>query len=140
MLQSPLTLPASRGILPVLALLWCFQAEAGPAIAPGDLALRHDIQRFADAGVISGPVTTWPLAWGPIAADISALDRTQKLPAGVLQSLARVRARAQWEMQIDQLHLDAHLSVAEKPTRMRSFADTPRETGEIGGGVDWIGN
>ena len=139
MLRSPLTLPATRGILPVLALLWCFAAEAGPAIAPGDVALRHDIQRLADAGVISGPVTTWPLAWGPIAADISALDRTVELPAGVLQSLARVRARAQWEMQLDQLHFDAHLSVAEKPTRMRSFADTPRETGEIGGGLDWTG-
>ncbi len=33
-------------------------ALAGPAIAPGDLALRHDIQRLADYGVLSGPVTT----------------------------------------------------------------------------------
>ncbi len=124
----------------MLALLWCIQVEAGPAIAPGDLALRHDIQRLADAGVISGPVTTWPLAWGPIAADIFALDREAELPAGILQSLARVRARAKREMQIDSLHFDAHLSVAEKPTRLRSFSDTPRESGEIGGGLDWIGD
>ena len=123
----------------MLALLWCFQGEAGPAIAPGDLALRHDIQCLADAGVISGPVTSWPLAWGPIAADISALDGQDELPADVLQSLARVRSRARWEMQIDTLHFNARLSVAEKPTRMRSFADTPRGAAEIGGGLDWIG-
>ncbi len=42
---------------------------AGPSIAPGDLALRHDIQRLDDYGVLSGPVTTWPLSWGPILSD-----------------------------------------------------------------------
>jgi hypothetical protein len=26
---------------------------AGPSMAPGDLALRHDIQRLADYGVLS---------------------------------------------------------------------------------------
>ncbi len=139
LLQSSLTPVAGRSALAAIALLWCMSAVAGPTIAAGDIALRHDIQRLADAGVISGPVTTWPLAWGPIAADISTLDRTVEWPAGVLQSLARVRARAQWEMQLDNLHFNAHLSVAEKPTRMRSFADTPRETAEIGGGLDWIG-
>jgi hypothetical protein len=124
----------------VLALLWCIEAWAGPAIAPGDLALRHDIQRLADAGLITGPVTTWPLAWGPIAADISALDRQQELPADVLQSLARVRSRANWEMRTGHLRFNARLAIAEKPTRIRSFADTPRESGEIGGGLDWTGD
>ncbi|TDJ32894.1 MAG: capsule assembly Wzi family protein, partial [Gammaproteobacteria bacterium] len=140
LLQSSLTPVAGRSALAAIALLWCMSAVAGPTIAAGDIALRHDIQRLADAGVISGPVTTWPLAWGPIAADLRALNRQQELPADVLQSLARVRARAQWEMQLGNLHFDAHLSVAEKPTRMRSFADTPREAAEIGGGLDWIGD
>ncbi len=43
---------------------------AGPSIAPGDLALRHDIQRLDDYGVLSGPVKTWPLSWGPILSDL----------------------------------------------------------------------
>ena len=140
MLQSPLTLPAIRGILLASTLLWSFQASADVNIAPGDLALRHDLQRLADHGIISGPVTTWPLSWGPIAADILALDRDEDLPAAVSQSLIRVRARANREMQIGQLQFNAHVSITEKPSRMRSFSDTPRESGEIGGGLDWIGN
>jgi len=129
-----------RGILPAFALLWSFQTEAGPIIAPGDLALRHDLQRLADHGIISGPVTTWPLAWGPIAADIIALDREQALPADVSQSLYRVRAHINRETQIERLQFNAHVSIAEKPSRMRSFYDTPRESGEIGGGFDWTGD
>ena len=41
-------------------------AQAGPFLPAGDIALRHDIQLLADHGVISGPVTSWPLAWGPL--------------------------------------------------------------------------
>ena len=124
----------------MLALLCSLHVEAGPTIAPGDLALRHDIQRLADAGVIKGPISTWPLAWGPIAAEIRALDGWEDMPAGVFQSLARVRSRANWEMRTDHLRFNARLAIAEKPTRIRSFADTPRESGEIGGGLDWTGD
>jgi hypothetical protein len=43
---------------------------AGPSIATVNLALRQDIQRLADYGVLSGPVTTWPLCRGPILSDL----------------------------------------------------------------------
>ena len=139
LLQMPPTLAATRGALTAISLLWSLSTAAGPGIAPGDIALRHDIQRLADPGVITGPISTWPLAWGPIAADVFAVDGEVELPAGILQSLARVRARANRETRIDDLRFDARLSVAEKPSRMRSFADTPRETGEIGAGIAWTG-
>ncbi len=62
---------------------------AGPSIAPGDLALRHDIQRLDDYGVLSGPVTTWPLSWGPILSDLQIHRPTAELPTDVTDSLAR---------------------------------------------------
>ena len=34
---------------------------ADPWLAPGDEGLRSDIQLLADAGILRGPVTTWPL-------------------------------------------------------------------------------
>ena len=58
-------------IAALAAFLIALTAEgvhASPFIGSGDSALRHDIQRLADYGVIKGPTSTWPLAWGPILA------------------------------------------------------------------------
>jgi hypothetical protein len=140
LLQPSFTPTAIRCVLTTFALLWGFGAAAGPSIAPGDIALRHDIQRLADAGVIKGPVSTWPLAWAPIAADVRDVDKEAELPADVLQSLLRVRARAERAMRIDEFQLHGAASVAERPMKMRAFEHTPRESAEIGGGVSWTGN
>ncbi|MDH3431901.1 MAG: capsule assembly Wzi family protein, partial [Gammaproteobacteria bacterium] len=116
-------------------------AFAGPHISAGDLALRHDIQRLADFGVISGPVSTWPLAWGPIFEDIGNADDSS-LSQAVADSLARVKQRANWELRTDELSYSASASVAEEPSRIRSFQNTPRETAEISAGLsyttDWF--
>jgi hypothetical protein len=126
-------------LLPLLLLALHASAIAAPLITPGDIALRHDIQRLADHGIIKGPVSTWPLAWGPIVADISDIEKLEELPGDVIDSISRVRARANSAMRIDELQLNARISVAEQPTRMRSFQDTPRETAEIGAGFDYTG-
>ncbi len=58
-----------------IILLFAFVASstlASPALQPDDVGLRHDIQVLADYGVIRGPVTTWPLSWDAIAADLGA--------------------------------------------------------------------
>ena len=52
LLQSALTLAAKRILMAAIVQLWSLAAAAGPNLAAGDLALRHDIQRLADAGVI----------------------------------------------------------------------------------------
>jgi hypothetical protein len=115
----------------------CTCAWAGPNIAAGDLALRHDIQRLADAGVLRGPTTTWPLAWGPILDDLQGADAAELQPA-VVSSLTRVRARAQRETGSHRLSLNANVSAAENPTRIRSFQDTPRGEIEVSAGMGWI--
>ena len=48
-------------------------AFGGPYIPAGDLMLRHDVQRLADHGIIKGPTSTWPLAWGPILDSIRSV-------------------------------------------------------------------
>lgn len=106
----------------------------------GDMLLRHDIQRLADYGVIKGPTTTWPLAWGPILADIRSHDPSKPVPRDVLDAIARVRARASWETRTEELYFNAGASAAERPTRIRSFENTPRGRAEIGAGVSYTGN
>jgi len=106
-------------------------------ITSGNMALRHDIQRLADHGVIKGPVTTWPLAWGPIITDIRQAEKIEALPRDVIDAMNRVSARARWETRTNELTFNAGASMAEKPTRIRSFQNTPRESAEISAGVSY---
>jgi hypothetical protein len=120
-------------------LLLVAPAQAAPSIAPGDLALRHDIQRLADYGVLAGPTTSWPLAWGPILADIRDFKQTEDMPSDVVAAIARVRNKGQWETRTGEVGYRARVAIAESPARIRSFQDTPREEGEVAGGLSWTG-
>ncbi|MFQ6006943.1 MAG: capsule assembly Wzi family protein, partial [Woeseia sp.] len=124
----------------LLAIHWLTTpAFAGPYIAPGDLALRHDIQLLADYGVIAGTVTNWPLSWGAIISDIEHYDDAAALPDDVEDALARIRARARRVTRLDEVQFSSRLAIAERPTAIRSFQDTPREDAEFGIGVSWTG-
>ncbi len=114
-------------------------ARAGPFAPAGDLALRHDIQRLADYGVLRGPVTTWPLAWGPIRADLDQADATD-LPPDVADALVRVRIRAGWDTRVGELTFNAKIGGADNPTRIRSFQNTPRGEVEVSAGIGWLGD
>lgn len=127
-------------LIPLLLLALHPPTNAAPLIAPGDIALRHDIQRLADSGIITGPVSTWPLAWGPIMADIADIERLEQLPRDVIDAIHRVQARGRWATRIDEISFNASASVAEKPTRMRSFQSTPRESAELGAGLSYTGD
>ena len=122
----------------MLSALCVSAAFAGPLIPAGDLALRHDIQRLADHGIIKGTVTTWPLAWGPILADIENADASN-LPPAIVDALGRVTQRANWATRTDELTFNAEVGIADNATRIRSFQDTPRGKGEISAGVSWTG-
>ena len=118
--------------LPILAFFCFTSVLAGPNIPAGDVALRHDIQRLADYGIIEGTVTTWPLAWGPILHDIRNADATE-LPSGVGDALARIRQRASWETRSNELtctpirsrtdHCSSHSTPRSSSSRVSWVAD-----------------
>jgi len=110
---------------------------AGPYIPAGDLLLRHDIQRLAEHGVIKGPTSTWPLAWGPILDDIRDTDAVD-VPPDVADALARVRQRADWETAAREWTFNAKAGVADNATSIRSFQNTPRGKIEVAAGASWI--
>ena len=131
-----------RGPTALLALVAvpaiAVRVDAGPLIEPGDLALRHDVQRLADHGIIKGPTSTWPLAWGPILEDLREAD-VSSLPPAIADSVSRLRFRGRIETQTDLLGYKAEIGIAEKPTRIRSFQDTPRGKAEVSVGAEWLG-
>ena len=115
-------------------------ATAGPWIAPGDLALRHDIQMLADAGVIKAPVTSWPLSWGDILNDLADFDEVQSLEPMLQDALLRVRRQggAATDRDVVQAQVDAHYDTS--PGLLRGFEDRAREETDVAVSASWLGD
>ena len=113
---------------------------ADPWAKPGDLALRHDIQLLADAGVIKSPVTTWPLPWATIAADLASDPSPAAHSPAVLAARARVQRRFDEVRGLRGLQPNAELSARTDSFWTRTFEDTPREESEARVGVSWLGD
>lgn len=76
--------------LAFLSLLFINASFAAPWVEPDDLALRSDIQLLADSGIITAPVTTFPLMWNAIKDDILSVN-TSLLNDEQLQAINHVR-------------------------------------------------
>ncbi len=114
-------------------------AHAGPWIPPGDTRLRNDIERLADLGVIRSPVTTWPLSWGDIAGDVLDGAEPATLSARDRAALFRVRRLARAAIDSKEPRTGLRLATGVEPRQLRTFADTPRESGEVTAAVEWTG-
>lgn len=115
----------------LLILLPALQAPAEPWLAPGELALRHDIQLLADAGVLRGPVTTWPISWPDVERDISSATLPAGASAALHQSFERVRSAAREASRSGFTGLGLRAAGSKDPDELRTFAADPREQGEL---------
>ena len=97
-------------------------------LLPNKLQLRHDLTLLADAGLIQGPITTWPLA---VSTDLHSLP--ESTPAHLSDAAFRVRAAMAQEGSW------VGASAAHEPIALRSFADAPRSDGEVAVGYRWSG-
>jgi hypothetical protein len=123
----------------VLAGLTMTAAHADPWMAPGDEALRSDIELLADAGILRGPVTTWPISWPDVARDVLAAEETG-LAESTVRALMRVRRRARSESSVGFAGMGVRVRGAYEPSTLRDFVDTPREEGELGMRASWLGD
>ncbi len=126
----------------LLSLILCFDiaAAADPWAAPGDMALRHDLQVLADAGVLASPVLTWPISWSTIQNDLDGYRAAdQPLRAYVANALERVRRRLAAVRSADGIELETHLAANSSQRWFRTFESQPREEFEAGAGASWIG-
>ncbi len=106
-------------------------AAADPWLAPGDVQARQDIELLVDTGVINVPVTTWPIPWGSIAAEMATVDPSKLAPAQQLayaRLLAGVRA-----VRAGGSHLGYELAGAPGRPALRWFKQAPRGK-EVAGG------
>jgi hypothetical protein len=125
----------SAGLLALLQ--WAATpAQADPWLAPGNEALRSDILRLADAGILRGPVTTWPISWPDIARDVNGITASE-LDAGTAASLRRVQRMAREAAGLGFSGGGIRVAGASETQRLRSFADSPRD--EISLRAGWLG-
>ncbi len=114
-------------------------AYADPWLAPGDEGLRSDIELLADAGILRGPVTTWPVSWPDVARDVLAAD-DRGLDEAAAHALMRVKRKARQASGPGFSGLGMRVSGAYRPDTLREFADTPREEGELALRTSWLGD
>ncbi|MEL7535629.1 MAG: capsule assembly Wzi family protein [Pseudomonadota bacterium] len=121
------------------SLLLALPVHAGPWLEPGDIWLKSDVQLLADAGVITSPISSWPLSWGDIAQDINRAIDDEDLTLAERAALARLRQRADIELRVDEPFLDVGIRIAENPQDIRGFADVPRGEQEIWASGEYTG-
>lgn len=128
---------SSRLVLLALFLTCSQLAIASPIIAPGSSQLRHDITLLSDAGIITGPISSWPLPWAQISTDLAAQPKDASYTPSVAAALARVR----WQLSVNksstQARPGAYVRGGTEPQFLRSFDDTPRGDAEAGVYLDW---
>ncbi len=130
---------ATRGLWSLGAVA-CLAAHASPWQPPGDETLRHDIELLADAGILRGPITTWPMSMPEIARDVRDTGNDAQLDVSTLAALIRVRRAAQVAATSSYTGVEVEIAGAYEPTPLRSFADSPREEGEARFEAGWLGN
>ena len=110
--------------------------QASPWAIPGDLVLRHDIQVLVDSGVINIPMTTWPLAWGDIAYNLSKTEK--EMTSFELASFQRIK-EALLKEEIGGVSANTSLKFAKNPETITSFNDSVGASSEIEGESTYLG-
>lgn len=113
-------------------------AHADPWLTPGNESLRSDVQLLADAGILRGPVTTWPLSWPDIARDLLGAQAPVR-DSAVADALLRVQRLARAASNRGYSGAGIRVRGAYEPSPLRGFAETPREEGEISVRGSWLG-
>ena len=112
-------------------------SQAGPWINPGDETLRHHIQVLSDAGAISSPVTTWPLMWSGIKADLQS-NKTETLTLAQQYSASYVLFALRRETS-DDIRVTWRGSAQEHSRLFSDFDDSQRDKTNTSLSIDWVG-
>jgi Capsule assembly protein Wzi len=129
----------ARSIWMLALLVSCVAglANADPWLEPGDEGLRSDIQLLADAGILRGPMTTWPLSWPDIARDAQSADESA-LDIVTAAALVRVRRLSRDASSNGFAGLGIRARGTNQPVTLRGFADTPRDDAELSLRASWL--
>ncbi|MDR9827838.1 capsule assembly Wzi family protein [Vibrio sp. FNV 38] len=134
--MKPLTFSIAKGFTFFLLALPTI-SQAKPWIEPTDLHLRSDLQLLANAGIITVPITTYPLMWNGVISDIRQNSRNAKtqLEVNAVHRVTRAHRSSQG------VNVSLELGAGSEASRFQHFGTPMREKGEVTAGIsdanDW---
>ena len=131
----------NRNLLRLAALLLASAAAAsavaGPFAEAGDARLRQDVDMMKAAGLIEGPIDSWPLPWAQIDAGIDAAHDGRALDPYLAAAVARVDALS--EFAAKRVAISSELRGTTGVAVARGFDSTAREKADVAGKVEFNG-
>jgi len=114
-------------------------AEAVPFAEVGDRQLRSDIEILAARGLISGPISTWPIPVG-FLKPLRDARRLEHQPAFIQAAARRVLQRLGGRNQVTGWKPAAELRFASEPELIRDFGTSARNQADVRAGLDYEGD
>jgi len=113
----------------VLALIEAKPLQASPWVMPDNLIIRHDIQILVDSGALNIPISTWPIAWGDIAYNLTKNESEMSLIE--IASFQRIK-EALIDAEMGGLSGLTEVKVAKNPNQFTWFNDNLTNTKSVG--------
>ncbi|WP_416908590.1 MAG: capsule assembly Wzi family protein [Polymorphobacter sp.] len=104
-------------------------ALAGPFAEVGDRQLRQDVALLAGAGLIRGPVDSWPLPWAQIDAGLNRARDGRTLPPHLAAAVRRLDRLADYAAQ--GFASETRLMATNRETTARDFGTLARGRGDV---------
>lgn len=110
-------LTASIALLPAAVI-------AGPFADAGDTQLRQDVDLLKAAGIIRGPVDSWPLPWVQIDGGLDAARDGRALDPYLAAAVARLERLS--DLAAQRTSIDARIAATSGTALHRGFGETAR--------------
>lgn len=110
-------------------------AMAGPFVEVGDWQVRQDVDMLFAAGLLRGPVDSWPLAWAQIDEGLNLAKDGRELDPYLTAAVRRLdilSARA-----ARTINIDLRVGATNDPAIARDFGTQARSTFDATGSVEW---
>jgi hypothetical protein len=110
-------------------------AAAGPFAEVGDWQVRQDVDMLFAAGLLRGPVDSWPLAWAQIDEGLNLAKDGRELDPHLKAAVTRLDILS--ERAAKTINIDLRVGATNDPAIARDFGTTARSTFDATGSVEW---
>ncbi len=107
---------------------------AGPFADVGDRQLRQDVDALYAAGLIEGPMDSWPLPWAQIDAGLNKAKDGRQLDPYLNAAVQRLDRLADFAAQ--RVATDIRISATSSPSLARDFGTLARAKGDASGKLE----
>ncbi len=113
-------------------------AVAGPFAEVGDRQLRQDVGLLAAAGLIRGPVDSWPLPWAQIESGLNRAKDGRALPLHLQAAVTRLDRLADFNAK--GIAVEARLMGTNEVSTARDFGTLARGKADVSGRIEANGD